>query len=222
MTVAAVAFDLDGTLIESERRWEQARREVTESSGGTWHERAQPEMMGLSTPEWIAYMQRELALPLAAEEIERQVLARLEASYRERLPLVEGAREGVQRIGARWPLAVASSSPRRLIELVLDLAGLAAAFTVIVSSAEVARGKPAPDVYLRACELLGTEPGATVAVEDSGAGVRSAAAAGMPVVLIPGTEFPPDPGVLEQADVMLDSLAELDPAAIERAAAGCR
>ncbi|MEK6277567.1 MAG: HAD family phosphatase [Actinomycetota bacterium] len=213
--IEAVAFDLDGTLIESERRWEAARREVTESAGGTWRDDAQPSMMGLSTPEWIPYMQRELGVQLEAEEIRRQVLQRLEAIYREDVPLIVGAREAVLRIGARWPLAVASSSPRELIELVLGLAGLADAFEVVVSSAEVARGKPAPDVYLRACELLRSEAARTAAIEDSGAGVRSASSAGMPVVLIPGTEFPPDRSALAQADLVLDSIAALDVAAIE-------
>src|SRR3954453_16980498 len=122
--IDAVAFDLDGTLIESERRWEQARREVTESGGGSWREDAQPTMMGLSTPEWAAYMQRELGVALDAGEIVARVLARLESGYREDLPLIPGAADAVQRLGARWPLAVASSSPRRMIELVLELSGL--------------------------------------------------------------------------------------------------
>jgi HAD superfamily hydrolase (TIGR01509 family) len=207
--IAAVAFDLDGTLIASERRWEQARREVTESAGGHWREDAQPSMMGLSTPEWAAYMQNELGVRLDAEEIVEGVLARLEASYREDLPLIPGAAEAVRRFRARWPLAVASSSPRRMIELVLDLAGLRDCFRVVLSAAEVPRGKPFPDVYERACELLGTEPARSAAIEDSGAGVRSANAAGMPVVLIPGTEFPPPPEVIEEADVVLASIGEL-------------
>lgn len=214
--IEAVAFDLDGTLIESERRWETARREVTERSGGRWRDDAQPSMMGLSTPEWVAYMQRELGVPLEADEIRRQVLERIKASYREQLPLIDGADDVVRRLAARWPLAVASSSPRELIELVLELAGLADAFVVVVSSEEVARGKPAADVYLRACELLRLPPARTAAIEDSGAGVRAAVAAGMPVVLIPGTEFPPVSEVLEEADLVLDSIKELDLDAIER------
>jgi HAD superfamily hydrolase (TIGR01509 family) len=216
--IEAVAFDLDGTLIESERRWEAARREVTEQAGGRWREEAQPSMMGLSTPEWIAYMQRELDVRLEADEIRRQVLERIRASYQERLPLIEGADEAVRRLAARWPLAVASSSPRELIELVLELAGLEDAFEVVLSAEEVARGKPAPDVYLRACELLRSVPASTAAIEDSGAGVRSAAAADMLVVLIPGTEFPPDSAVLEEADLVLDSIRELDGETVERLA----
>jgi HAD superfamily hydrolase (TIGR01509 family) len=212
--IEAVAFDLDGTLIESERRWEAARRDVTETYGGTWDQNAQPAMMGLSTPEWIAYMQRELGVSLEADEIRQRVLERVVASYRQDLPLAKGAQAAVRRLAERWPLAVASSSPRELIELVVELAGLDGAFEAVVSSGEVARGKPAPDVYLRACELLGSSPARTAAIEDSGPGVRSAEAAGMPVVLIPGSEFPPDQGVLEEADLVLNSIGGLDVGAV--------
>jgi len=208
--IEAVAFDLDGTLIESERRWEAARQAVTESAGGRWRDDAQPSMMGLSTPEWIAYMQQELGVALDADEIRKRVLEQIRDSYREQLPLIDGADDAVRRLAVRWPLAVASSSPRELIELVLELAGLRGCFDVVISSEEVPRGKPAPDVYLRACELLGSRPSHTAAIEDSGAGVRSAVAAGMPVVLIPGTEFPPDPALLEEADLVLDSIKQLD------------
>ncbi|MGH2981894.1 MAG: HAD family hydrolase, partial [Solirubrobacterales bacterium] len=182
----AVAFDLDGTLIESERRWEAARREVTEAGGGRWREDAQPSMMGLSTPEWVAYMQRELGVQLSDDQIRNRVLERVADSYRRELPLIDGAYEAVRVLEARWPLAVASSSPRELLELVLELSGLEDAFGVVVSAEEVARGKPSPDVYLWACELLRSEPAATAAIEDSGAGLEAAAAAGMPVVMIPG------------------------------------
>ncbi len=214
--IEAIAFDLDGTLIESERVWEAARCGVTEAAGGRWRSDAQLSMMGLSTPEWIAYMQRELGVALEAEAIKAQVLHRIALAYREKLPLIAGAAEAVSALGARWPLAVASSSPRSLIELALEISGLADAFDGVVSSEEVAKGKPAPDVYLRACELLGSAPQRSAAIEDSGAGVRAARAAGMPVVIIPGTEFPPEPQVLATADLVLDSIERLGPAAIER------
>jgi len=212
--VEAVAFDLDGTLIESERRWEAARRSVAESGGGTWREDAQPSMMGLSTPEWIAYMQRELGVRLEADEIRRGVLAGVSASYRDSSPLIPGADAAVRRMAERWPLALASSSPRELIKLVADLTELRQCFEVLLSSEEVARGKPNPDVYLRACELLGTSPPHTVAIEDSGAGVGAAAAASMPVVLIPGSEFPPGPAVLAKADLVVGTIAGLEPDAV--------
>jgi HAD superfamily hydrolase (TIGR01509 family) len=217
--IEAVAFDLDGTLIESERRWEAVRRAVTEAGGGSWRSDAQPSMMGLSTPEWIAYMQRELGVRLEAGEIRKRVLELLQASYREELPLVPGADDAVRRLAGRWPLVVASSSPREIIELVVGLAGFEDAFGAVISSAEVTRGKPAPDVYLRACELLGSSPSATAAIEDSGPGVESAHAAGMPVVLIPGAEFPPGQQVLDAADLVLDSISELDPEAVAGLAA---
>ena len=213
--IEAVALDLDGTLIESERRWEAARREVTEAGGGSWRDDAQPSMMGLSTPEWIAYLQRELGVELPAEEIRTRILERLEASYREQLPLVPGAADAVRRLAERWPLAVASSSPRELIELAIELAGLGQCFAAVISAAEVARGKPAPDVYLRACELLGSEPSRTPAIEDSGPGVDSARAAGMPVVLIPGSGFPPPAEVLEGADLVLGSIEQLSVERVE-------
>ena len=213
--IEAVAFDLDGTLIESERRWEAARRAITEAGGGTWRDDAQPSMMGLSTPEWVAYMQQELGVRLPADEIRRRVLERVSASYRERLPLVEGADAAVRRLAGRWPLALASSSLRELIDLVVELAGWRDCFTAVLSAEEVPRGKPSPDVYLRACELLGSAPPGTAAVEDSGAGVRSARAAEMPVVLIPGTEFPPGSDVREEANLVLGSLDQLDVSAIE-------
>jgi HAD superfamily hydrolase (TIGR01509 family) len=143
------------------------------------------------------------------------VLERLKASYREQPPLIPGAADAVRRLGGRWPLAVASSSPRELIELVIELAGLGDCFEAVVSSAEVARGKPAPDVYLRACELLAVPPRRTVAIEDSGPGVDSARAAGMPVILIPGREFPPPAEVLEAADLVLDSIGQLDVETVE-------
>jgi len=213
--IEAVAFDLDGTLIESERRWEAARRAVTEEGGGSWREDAQPSMMGLSTPEWIAYMQHELGVQLPENEIRRRVLERVSASYRDRLPLVDGADAAVRRMAQRWRLALASSSLRELIDLVVELTGWKDCFSVLISAEEVPRGKPNPDVYLRACELLGSAPPRTPAIEDSGAGVRSARAAGMPVVLIPGTEFSPSVEVEQEADLVLDSIASLDGSVIE-------
>jgi HAD superfamily hydrolase (TIGR01509 family) len=136
---------------------------------------------------------------------------RLQAIYREQLPLLPGAVEAVDRLAARWPLAVASSSNRELIDLVLELSGLESHFRVTVSSEEVARGKPAPDVYLEAARRLGVEPGRCAAIEDSENGIRSAKAAGMCVLAIPNPQFPPADEALSQADDVLQSLDELTP-----------
>ena len=146
----AVIFDLDGVLIDSEQVWDDARREFVTEQGGRWHERAQRDMMGMSSTEWSRYVNRELGVELPPQEISEQVVARLAGLYRERLPLLPGAREAVERLAKRWPLGLASSSNRELIDLVLESSGLATFFSVTVSSEEVAHGKPAPDVYLEA------------------------------------------------------------------------
>jgi HAD superfamily hydrolase (TIGR01509 family) len=172
-------------------------------------------MMGMSSIEWSRYMHDELGVPDPPEEISAEVVRRMEARYRERLPLIAGAVEAVERLAARWPLGLASSSNRPLIDTVLERSGLGRLFRVTVSSEEVPRGKPAPDVYLEAARRLGVPPDRCAAVEDSHNGIRSARAAGMRVVAIPNPSFPPDDEALAEADVVLRSLAELTPAAIE-------
>ena len=116
---------------------------------------------------------------------------------------------------ARWPLGLASSSNRPIIDPVLSAAGLADAFAVTVSSEEVARGKPAPDVYLEAARGLGVAPDRCVAVEDSSNGLRSAAAAGMAVIALPNRDFPPSDDALALAAVELTALDQLRPDLVE-------
>jgi beta-phosphoglucomutase-like phosphatase (HAD superfamily) len=143
---AAVIFDLDGVLLDSEQRWNAAKRELVRDVGGHWREDAPVVMMGMSSPEWSAYMRDELEVPLAADAISRDVVRRMEDGYRAALPLLPGAEDAVRALAARWPLGLASSSNREIIDLVLELAPFGGAFAVTVSSEEVARGKPAPDV----------------------------------------------------------------------------
>jgi HAD superfamily hydrolase (TIGR01509 family) len=166
-------------------------------------------MMGMSSSEWAAHMHDELGVSLAPEEISDLVVARMRERYEERLPLLPGARETVRALAGRTPLGLASSANRSIIELVLGLSRLSACFAVTVSSEEVARGKPAPDVYLEAARRLDVSPTACVAVEDSTNGIRSAAAAGMTVFAVPNREYPPAPESLALADGILSSLAEL-------------
>jgi HAD superfamily hydrolase (TIGR01509 family) len=139
------------------------------------------------------------------------------ARYRDRLPLLDGAEEAVERLAGRWPLGLASSSNRELIEAALGSSGLAAHFRVVISSEEVDRGKPAPDVYLEAARRLGARPERCAAVEDSRSGILSARAAGMRVLAIPNEHFPPGGDALAEADVVLGSLAELTPEVVEPA-----
>ena len=219
--IEAVVFDLDGVLLDSEEIWDRAREELARERGGRWHDQAQRDMMGMSSTEWSRYMADVIGLPEPPEEISAEVVRRLEARYREALPLLPGAVEAVRRLAERWPLGLASSSNRELIDLVLELAALAELFGATVSSEEVAHGKPAPDVYLEAAARLGVEPGECVAVEDSHNGIRSAKAAGMRVVAIPNDRYPPGEDALAEADAVVASVAVLEPdtilAAAERA-----
>ena len=207
--IQAVVFDLDGVLIDSEQVWDEARRGLAAERGRPWPEAASRDMMGMSSPEWSAYMHEAVGLPEAPEEISAEVVRRLEEIYRERLPLLPGAPEAVERLAGRWPLGVASSSNRELIDLVLELSGLDRHFKATVSSEEVDRGKPAPDVYLETAERLGVRPERCAAVEDSEKGILSAKAAGMRVLAIPNPHFPPRGDALAQADEVLESLEEL-------------
>lgn len=208
--IDAIVFDLDGVIIDSEQVWDEVREGLARERGGRWSEQAQADMMGMSSTEWSRYMHDVVGLPEPPEEINREVVVRMLDRYSHDLPLIDGAVEAVKRLADRRPLGVASSSNRELIDRVLEVAGLAPYFRVTVSSEEVGRGKPAPDVYLEAARRLGVEPQHAVAIEDSANGIRSAHAAGMAVVAIPNRAFPPPPDVLAQAAVVLDSIEELD------------
>ena len=216
--IEAVVFDLDGVLVDTEELWDKARRQIAEERGGRWPEDGQRAMMGMSSQEWSPYMHEELGVPDPPEQISAEVVRRLEELYRERLPLIPGALDAVRRLAARWPLAIASSSNRPIIDLFLELTGTADLFQATVSSEEVARGKPAPGVYLEAARRLGVDPGRAVAIEDSENGIRSAAAAGMHVIAIPNRAFPPSAEALALASVVLDSIEELQPEVVEHAA----
>jgi len=207
--IKAVVFDLDGVLVDSEPVWEQVRRGLVAEQGGHWASDAQRRIMGMSTPEWARYLSEDLGVALPADEVARIVTDRMAARYREHVPLMDGAVDAVHRIAARWPLAVASSAPATLIQTVLQSAGLRACFTAVMSTEQVAHGKPAPDIYLAVTAELGCPPPDCAAVEDSANGLRSAAAAGLRVIAIPQPHYPPDPDALAQASLVLPSLERL-------------
>lgn len=215
-SVAAVVFDLDGVLLDSEQVWDAARRELTIERGGRWRQDATRAMMGMSSVEWSAYMHDELAVPLDPIDISRYVVERLQALYAERLPLVPGAKAAVHRMAERWPVGLASSSNRELIDLALDLAGLRDQFAATVSSEEVDRGKPAPDVYVEVARNLEVPADRCVAIEDSTNGIRAGKAAGMRVMAVPNRAFPPESHALSAADRVLASLEELTTDEVER------
>jgi HAD superfamily hydrolase (TIGR01509 family) len=207
--IESVLFDLDGVLLDSERLWDGARREVANEHGGRWSPEATSAMQGMSSVEWSAYLRDQLGVELREERIVELVVDALLDRYRQHLPLLPGAREAVARIGHRWPLALASSANRRVINEFLTLSGLTDAFQVTVSSEEVPRGKPHPDVYLEASRRLGVPSRHCVAIEDSSNGINAALSAGMRVVAIPNQDFPPDTGVLARADLVVRRLDDL-------------
>ncbi|WP_103353896.1 HAD family phosphatase [Amycolatopsis sp. CA-128772] len=203
----AVIFDLDGVLVDSERIWDEVRRAVVAEHGGTWRPEATRAQQGMSTPEWARYLAEELGAQLSPPEIATLVVKRMAARYAAEPPLIPGAVEVVRQVSARWPVAIASSSPVILIKGFLDVTGLPVG--AAVSSEQVGAGKPAPDVYLRAAELLGVTPAECAAVEDTTNGLRSALAAGMAVYAVPNLHFPPDPEVLKQATAVVEKITDL-------------
>jgi HAD superfamily hydrolase (TIGR01509 family) len=214
----AVIFDLDGVLVDSERLWNGAKEALVRETGGRWLDAAPRTMMGMSSLEWSVYLRDELAVPMEADEINREVVRRMAEGYREELPLLPGASEAVRALAARWPLGLASSANREVIDLVLELAGFGDAFRVTVSSEEVERGKPAPDVYLAAARGLGVDPASCVAIEDSTSGLRAAAAAGMTVIAVPNPHYTPAPEALALAGASVATVGEVTPELVEGAA----
>jgi HAD superfamily hydrolase (TIGR01509 family) len=204
--IEAVVFDLDGVIVDSEPLWEQVRRQVVAGHGGHWLPDAQQRLMGMSTGEWARYLSQDLGTGLPPPAVAVTVIERMQARYREGVPLMPGSAEAVRRLAARWPLGLASSSPPVLIGAVLDGAGLRECFTATLSTEQVSRGKPAPDIYLAVTDLLGFPPGACAAVEDSTNGLRSAAAAGLQVIAVPHPRYPPEPAALRAARLVLTGL----------------
>ncbi len=210
-----MVFDLDGVLVDSESTWDQARRRFVAEHGGTWRPDATRAMMGMSSPEWAQYLRDELGVDVPPPAISDGVVALLLDAYTQRVPLVPGAADTVPALASRWPLGLASSSNRPVIEAFLDASGLRRYFAAVVSSEEVAHGKPAPDVYFAVVGLLGVDPAEVVAVEDSANGIRSAHAAGTVVVAIPNREFPPDAATLALAARVLSSVTDITPEVVE-------
>ena len=212
----AVVFDLDGVLLDSEQRWNEAKEALVREAGGRWRDDAPATMMGMSAPEWSAYLRDELGVPMATGDIDREVVRRMEDGYRASLPLLPGAERAVRALAGRWPLGLASSSNREIIDLALELAAFGDAFAVTVSSEEVPRGKPAPDVYLEAARRLGVDPARCVAIEDSSNGIRSARAAGLAVIAVPNPHYPPAADALTLAAETVETVGAVTPELVER------
>ncbi|WGT46292.1 HAD family hydrolase [Tessaracoccus lacteus] len=206
--MAAIIFDLDGTLIDTEESWDIVRRGLARDAGLAWPDGATQAMMGMSTQEWSAYLVDAVGLPVTPDEAARLTIEAMAAHHRAGVDVLPGAVEAVRRMADRYPVAIASSSPRVLIDAAVEALGIGDLLQATVSTEEVERGKPAPDGYLRACELLGVAPGEAVAVEDAPNGIRSALAAGMAVVAVPPHFHPPSAELLAEATVV-ESLDQL-------------
>jgi HAD superfamily hydrolase (TIGR01509 family) len=211
----AVIFDLDGVLIASEEVWDEVRAAYVRERGGRYDETVQRAMMGMSSLEWSRYLHEHAGVPDEPEAINAEVVRRMLERYREELPLSPGAPEAVRRVAKRFRIGLASSSNRELIDAVLEAAGLVGLFAATVSSEEVARGKPAPDVYLEAARRLGVDAAECAAIEDSHNGILSAKSAGMRCVAIPNEHYPPGE-VESDADAVVANLGELTVQIIRR------
>ncbi|MEU4558032.1 HAD family phosphatase [Actinoplanes sp. NPDC023936] len=211
MSVKAVVFDLDGVIIDTEEVWEEVRRGYVAEFGRAFLPDSQDRMMGMSTGEWSAHLADEVGVPRTAEQVAADVLGRMAARYREALPLIPGSVEVVRSLRQSYRLALASSSARILIDQVLETAGLTGAFEVTLSTEEVPRGKPAPDVYLTAVAKMGLTPADCAAIEDSSNGLRSAAAAGLTVIAVPHGVYPPAPDALAGASRVVGAISEVTP-----------
>lgn len=214
MRITAVVFDMDGVLIDSEPVWERVRREYVAEKGGRWLPDTQKRLMGMSTGEWSEYLSGGLGVGEPPQRVADDVIERMAAHYDRSVPLLPGAVAAVQRMSENWPLGVASSSPRTLIDTVLGRTGLIEFFDVILSTEEVDRGKPAPDVYVAVADFLRKESTDCAAVEDSSNGLRAAHAAGMRVIAAPRPEYPLDPDARALADQVIDGLDELTSALV--------
>ncbi len=207
--IDAVVFDMDGVLVESEQVWDEVRQAYVEDRGGSWSETASTDQMGMSTPEWSRYLVEQLGVPGPPERVADEVIDRVAEALGDSPPLIDGAVDVVRAVSGQWPVAVASSSPPRLISAVLEAAGVLPLFVATVSSEQVERGKPAPDVYLEACRRLGVDPARAAAVEDSSNGIRSAAGAGMTVLAVPNRAYPPAQDALAAAADVAESIADV-------------
>jgi HAD superfamily hydrolase (TIGR01509 family) len=209
MAIDTVIFDLDGVILETEQEWNDVRHEFAAAHGGRWDETDQPAVMGANSMQWAEYMRDQVGVPLPPGEIYKGVVDALRTRYTQHLPLIPGARETIVGLASKFRLGVASSSPVELIEHSLELAGLRHYFGALVSSDEVPKGKPAPDVYLEACRRLDTTPARAAAIEDSSNGLRAAAAAGLAVIAVPNSSFPPAPDALSLADIVVGSISHI-------------
>jgi len=204
----AVIFDMDGVIVDSEPRHERAYLEVVEAIGyGKTHGLKFADYIGRSDKElWVDFVQRNHPSQSLEELLGMKRAKVIEIIHREQ-PLFPGVSELVRKAAGLCPLALASGSERLVVEAVLSLNDLRRHFSAVVSGSDVTRGKPAPDIFLRAAELLKVPPAECWVIEDSKPGIAAARAAGMRVIAITNT-YPA--AELKAADYVVSAYAEID------------
>jgi len=204
----AVVFDMDGLLLDTEVVWQAAEEQLFAAHGAVFTREDKMAVIGTSFDLTARYFAERLGQPpeQGPALVEEMVLAMYDALQVE-VAGRPGALELVARLRGRLPLALASNSPRRLVDAALATARLTDVFDVIVTSDDVALSKPAPDIYLLVCQRLGLEPAHVLALEDSAAGVASAKAAGLACIAVP--QFAETD--VAAADRVIDSLEKLIP-----------
>jgi len=212
LRVAAVIFDLDGVIVDSEIWWHEERVAWATGLGRSWSAEDSQAVMGANSRAWARIMRERKGLPPEQDAaIEADIVGRVVRRYDAGAPEIVGAVDAVRRIAASWPVAIASSAHRDVISAALRATGLEAIVPIVISSDDVEHGKPAPDVYLAAARALGVGPEECLVVEDSINGVKAGLAAGMRVALVPNASVPPAPGAADLATYVLGRLADLDP-----------
>jgi beta-phosphoglucomutase-like phosphatase (HAD superfamily) len=181
---SALLFDMDGLMVDSEPLWHEVECEVARRHGGCWTEALSHECIGTGLPHTVELMRERLGLGLEIAPGVSELGSTFIDRVRE-LALMPGCRELLDAARGRLPLGLASSSTAELIAAVLDRFELGSHFGAVVSGSSVARAKPAPDIFLRAAELLGVPPTSCLVLEDSAAGVAAGRAAGMRVIAVP-------------------------------------
>jgi HAD superfamily hydrolase (TIGR01509 family) len=208
--IEAVVFDMDGVLLDSEPIWRAVEREVFRRLGIEVTEEDLMRTMGVRIADVVAgWYRRHPWEGASTQEIADEIVERVADTIGREGRLNDGAVEAIDSFrGLGLRLALASSSPMRLIRAVLEMGGLEDRFDVVLTAEEEAHGKPDPAVYLRAAERLGVRPERCLAIEDSLAGIRAAKAAGMVCIAVP--ELPAEEGEEAGADLVLGSLEEVD------------
>ena len=210
MSIAAVIFDMDGVLVDTEKSWQRARIDFATTVGKPWTLDDQRRLMGSSTREWVHYMQERLELNMPDAQIEDEIKNRLLSYYEQNLTILPGAVEAVKLVASHYPVGLASGSAHWAIDAIMEIIGIRSLFETLVSGDEVAHGKPAPDIFLETARRLDVAPEQVIGIEDSGNGIRALKAAGMRAIAVPTSEIPLADDILAMTDVTLVNLKQFN------------